>query len=194
MFVILVVQHSAQRVYWGGGLQSIEMYFWMAAETEHCKMQLLSLREQQILGYGNSNNGSNGNGCRQSALPINNSKDPMTDITTTSTPVVKVCIGQSDVVRKYHQHVQGIIEDVLLTNPMANNWDWLWIFYMRLLILDPVAVKKVYYRAIQACSWSKDVWMQCQGPLRHAFVHDNDTLQLQKFLEQIDNRGFCLRI
>lgn len=93
--------------------------------------------------------------------------------------------------------LQGVFEGVL-EDPRARRLPFIWVAYIRMQLLhghrlaragtakarakdsardsaDPLtigndAAKRLFFRAIQACAWSKQVWMEALGPLRAAFV------------------------
>ena len=76
------------------------------------------------------------------------------------------------------------------------------ILFGVLEIDDPATLQKIFYRAVQACGWHKNIWMQCLGPARIGFMaaandeQNEDEIVVdscQKFVSIAESKGLMLR-
>ena len=76
-------------------------------------------------------------------------------------------------------------------DPRLRGLPALWRFYIAIEVFHAryVQAKRIFFRAVQACAWVKDLWLLALGPLRRCF----DGRELRGMLDAMEEKKLHLR-
>lgn len=160
---------AARRWLWRGGLSPTECVDLVSLEV------LQAYRSVLILALGSGSGGSKD--AVQTAMP------PWAELLDISRAAQEQLVSRwpADAVQK----VRGTLESVLATMPGCQ-MPKLWLFYIQLEASfgRKESAKKVFFRAVNQCGWSQDLYTAAAGPCLKASFSARELRSLESMLEQ----------